>query len=555
MEVKLRELSTKRYRQWQEKERKSWTLVVAGLFLVVYFFPLASIIPGMVSSQLEFAAEALLLLLFLSLVYSYNTTSDNVRRDSVKTDPLANASPFPTGLRASGPPTPPVFHPGSGMLSPASPLGYQNGSGGGGPSRRCYPGTSPQYDSGNFRSSRGEYSWEETRRHQNIDQRTPNNYGVVSLSGGRSGSGSSGGGVIGGGWATVSFTPPSAYQTSPKDKVSGYKQLGDGRAIEFTPALKHLGLDQLSSIFAEKLRKSLGEHVKWKIGEFDKVAREFAPYLIGEINSSASPKLPSFGFVSTLPAPQPAPISSDSLKRDVMDVLLLRTEYVRIDSVQMDVFALFSKANIDANTNQMGRRYKDKLQIFSKIGEGCPFTNRTKNLASVCSELRSAFGSDGYLKLSGNRRGGIGRRVESRSSSTGSDDHLIMSIFFSYCDLYQDSSKHTFTAVYYWPSYNELLNRKGGVPNVGIVKNDIGEFDVFIKKEGKFLLLEIEEENENALSAIVVFLIMFHLEFNGGQFGSDEKGAFDLLLTIMEATSERELNKRLAEEFGWTINN
>jgi hypothetical protein len=351
-------------------------------------------------------------------------------------------------------------------------------------------------------------------------------------------------------------------------KVTAVKRLDDGRSISYIPALDEFGKDQLSSQWAETLRKVLGGHVNTYLKELDKAAAALGPYvsdtLAKGVAAAAAPaktgmifqQFPLPGATAAAPATT-APLSLET-KRGVLDVLSLRAESVRLDAQgnpPVDLFGLLDKVTASAATAGWSDKlkvYKDKIQVLSVLGgggDGCPLTNRTKNLVGVYKEMRSMCSShDGYLRLAGgaqgaagSSRGGSGRGRQREPGAGGNDDNLIMSIFFSYCDLVQSdagsSNKHNFTRLYYVASYEDLLDGKGGTSAVGIVKNYHGEFDVYVRTTRSLHLLEIAAEDENvgffAYNVILVFLATLY-KYMEASLGPDEYGAMKLLQNVLD---------------------
>ena len=609
---RVEQLSALRRAASREKEAKSWLAGSVCAFLVACLLPLASLFPAVISAKAEWFVETVLLLISLWLLYfvafgEFRGNSYSNGNDSTSNRPTQPLAPVPiyssssqTSTVGGAAPSTPSF--GGGVPKYAS---SSNSSSNSSSARKRFMGTSPQLDDGNFRTRAPGYTWDEieTTRRTVQQHSSPVGRSVAPAAQGWQSSGDS----------------SAQYQTSPKDRVSGYKKLDDGRAIEYQPASRWLGLDQFSSIWAETLRKVLGDHVRRKLRDFDDVAKRIRDPLVDHYNlskkgGSAAPAAGALNLFMPAPAPAATPAGSgaselnrknlDLMKR-VLDVLLLRAESVSVESsasaTTVDLFDLLdpldslslpaaapapamggflqplvqasSATNSSSSSKDelkaMHKTYKEKLQLFVLLGQGDPYRNKSRGLVGICDEMRTVCGShDGYLILAGGRRGGGGRSVAAaaaaagrRSAATANDDQLIISIFFNYCDLHQEdysvSSKHSFSSQYYFSSYQSLLNNANSSASVGIVRNDHGEFDVFVIENGRVLLLEIgREDGYFAYNVILVFLFAFVRKL-GQATGPDDVGAVSLVNLVMgcDATprGSTECIQRLREKFGWAI--
>jgi len=578
-------------------------------FLLFWWFDWHVLLPGFLSASLELWVEVVLLILCLALLFFYMVqargSSSSVSSSGFLSGPsTSHRSQLPTLLppmstmRALSSPTspPPQHHHapsssgGGGGVGVGGTGTYRSGSTPHSGSRQRRYVASPQYDDGNYRSSANEYSWDDIQA-----TRTRYSSRASSSAGGLPGTSLGGGGILSPGGAASGATvvapnsssrnewtsePPTAYKPSPMKKVTAVKRLDDGRSISYIPALDELGKEQLSSLWAETLRKVLGGHVNTYLKELDKAAAALGPYVSDTLaKGAAAAAAPAktgmifqqFPLPGATAAVATAPLSLET-KRGVLDVLSLRAESVRLDaqgSPPVDLFGLLDKVTPAAATAGWSDKlkvYKDKIQVLSVLGgggDGCPLTNRAKNLVGIYKEMRSMCSShDGYLRLAGagaagsSRGGGGGRgRQAANAAAVGNDDNLIMSIFFNYCDLVQSdagsSSKHNFTRQYYVASYEDLLDGKGGMSAVGIVKNYHGEFDVYVRTTRSLHLLEIAAENENvgffAYNVILVFLATLY-KYMEASLGPDEYGAVKLLQNVLDC-DRAQLPRTFREHF------
>ena len=568
-------LALERNQRWVEREILVWIVAVVVAFVAVYRLPLASMLPAFISAQVEQILEIFLLLTCLILFLVYSKTHRKYRNSALPS--AAVSAPVIPTMPLAVPPSSPSFKP---PQPEVFAYGSSTGTGGGGASggsRRRFMGSSPQFDESSFRHRQS--SWQDINA-----RKTTMSAAAAAAAAGVGTSGGGGGGGAGGGGSSSSvaigqdWNATTQYCCSPQEKVSSFKKLDDGRAIEVYPALRYLSqfmglkLDQLPSHYAEKLRQKLGEDLTGRIKDFEDCAQRLVEkwkYKDAASVGGVAAHFPTFGLPmgQALPAPltthlpfglNPAPNPQQAQgagvpkekKNLLLDVLRLHSECTELGSSILEI--LENNHQTDDGTGESGasyrKRYEQTIQVFSVVSEGCPLRART-SLVGICSELRSACSRDGALKLAGATRGaarGAGRWGRAHASTVESDDHLIISIFFNFCDLYQDrdrerervtspsSEKHSFSKQYYFSSYKHLLDSKGATRSVGIVKNDHGEFDVFVKKQNddRLMLLEIAPEDENlglfSYHVIAVFLLAFRQKMSR-QTAPDENGALLLL--------------------------
>lgn len=353
-------------------------------------------------------------------------------------------------------------------------------------------------------------------------------------------------------------TSGAVYQTSPKEKVQGHKKLDDGRAIPCMPALDYLAKDQLQPRWAENLRKILGTHLSGCLRDFDKASKALFEY-ISVVDKNLLAKLLEPASTTTVPsttgmfgnfgaaaaqnsasaAAAAAGSITQEMKQGVRDVIALKVETATLGEVgkTVDLFALADRASEFSSKPPTGdfaikyKNFKEAMQFLSVLGKGCPLQARTRNLPDMLKELKALSSGRGGL--------GVGRGSgDRRSGSSRSEDELLMSIFFNYCDVESEgnlSGKHFFTRDYFFPSYDELLKARGGRHNVGIVQNQFaGTFDVYATTTKGLVLLE----GTGAVDVILVFLVVF-FENAGleGKDGHEERRALGLLKEIFQVTT------------------
>lgn len=344
-------------------------------------------------------------------------------------------------------------------------------------------------------------------------------------------------------------TSGAVYQSSPKEKVRGVKKLDDGRAIPCMPALDYLGEEQLQPRWSESLRKILGTYLSTCLRDFDKASKELFDYIsVVDKNllsrllepaaaATAPPINAMFGNLPGAAAAQNAAAVAGSItqemKQGVRDVIALKVETASLgEGKTVDLFSLADRASEYISSSRLSagdkfvikyKNFKEAVQFLSVLGKGCPLQARTRNLPDIYKELKA---------LSSSGRGGGRGTGDRRDGSSRSEDELLMSIFFNYCDVEVEgnlSGKHFFTRDYFFPSYEELLLKaRGARHNVGIVQNH-GKFDVFATTTKGLELLE----ETGAVGVILVFLVAF-FENTGleGKDGHEERRAVNLLKEI-----------------------
>lgn len=338
----------------------------------------------------------------------------------------------------------------------------------------------------------------------------------------------------------------------------------DGRAIPCTPALTYLNKEHMLSLWIETLRKGLGEYANSRLNEFDRTAANLAEVFMAMLTSgsaAAAPApaiggFPSFSIPGISPTATPPQSLTPDQRKNIAKVIHLMSGSVALDSEEaLEVFSLLDKAKPDSSTNgiQLGKlqkSYRDALQLFTVLGEACPYASKAKNLPSVAKQVRYLCGNnpsshDKTLKtgFSGRARGG----KSDMNMGTVSEDLLVMGLFFVYCEEHSFSqTTYEFTRSHYFSSYALLLDTGDTGSPVGIVRNGSGEFDVYVRSSSGLLLLEFSNMSEGAVySAMLVFLV---LRFGLIQDQDTNRRARSLLAMVLDCEL-RDLQQVLRANF------